>query len=470
MTDELTDNDTQTILLDSLEVISKLLKTVSQPNRLKTLSLLVSGPKAFSYLLQETHITKTALANHMTLLIQTGLVKRIERGRYTITEDGSKLLKATVNVYNESEKRKEEERERLRKDMSRFYQTEEEQQEMQEKFVSVDPRYQPCWISYLGAIAGVLQSLGTECDIVDVGGYSGYNFIVHVSKGTTCPSGPTAMAPETWKEIRRGTQTLGWKLDGWFDNKSFPEKESELTPEDLARAKSFFNRVKAVIDQDRPAIIWGIPVPEYGIVKGYRGDDYIVSTFRSLHLEEETKEEHPIRFDALKAPGCLDLFYFTEKIEIDQTKEDRIAIERALNMTRGTKVAREHYVAGPAAYEQWASMLETKEDIDVFGNSYLGACYHEGKDCAATFLRRMAKKYSEYPQKNGLEKASEAFQNAEKELKRFTELFPSLQSKEIVMTPENRKEGAMLLREAKKHEEAAIDHLKNTLTEWKNVN
>ncbi|MFX0211808.1 MAG: ArsR/SmtB family transcription factor [Candidatus Hodarchaeota archaeon] len=470
MTNELTDEEVQTTLLDSLEVIGRLLKTVSQSNRLKVLGLLVNNPKEFSYLLEETYITKTALANHITLLIQSGLVKRIERGRYCITEDGSELLRATVKVYNESKTRKEVERVQLRKDMARFYQIEEEQQTMEEKMVSSDPRYQPCWISYLGAITGVLQALGTNCDIIDVGGYSGYNFIVHVSKGTTCPSGPTAMAPEAWEEIRRGTQALGWKLAGWFESKSFPEKEGELTPADLARAKTFFNRVKSVIEKDKPAIIWGIPVPEYGIVKGYRGDEYIVSTFRSLHLEEGTKEEQPIPYNALQAPGCLDLLYFIERIDIDQKKEDKIAIKRALNVTRGTKVAREHYVAGPSAYEEWASILEKKGEIDVFGNSYIGACYHEGKDYAARFLRRMAMRYSDYPQKKSLEEASQAFQNAEKVLKRFTELFPSLQFKEIKMTTENRKEGAKLLRDAKMHEEAAIGYLEEALTVWENVN
>ncbi len=38
--------------------------------------------------------------------------------------------------------------------------------------------YQPCWLSYLGAVAGILKNQKHDFDIVQVGGYSGYVFLV----------------------------------------------------------------------------------------------------------------------------------------------------------------------------------------------------------------------------------------------------------------------------------------------------
>ena len=106
------------------------------------------------------------------------------------------------------------------------------------KEVEVKPVYQPCWISYLGAVSGILKSLGRNHDIIDVGGYSGWSFLINVSKGVTCPSGPTAH--RAYSDILKGTEALGFSIEGYNDLGGFPSKEGELSEKDSVRALKMF--------------------------------------------------------------------------------------------------------------------------------------------------------------------------------------------------------------------------------------
>ena len=137
----------QRLLLDSLSEISDVLKTVSQEKRLQILALMIDGSKKFSFLLSKTGISKTALANHLSTLVDARLIGKIVRGNYEITRDGFDFLKATVNAYKESETRKEVEREKKRLEIYKFYHTMEEKNKMNEQIVESKSDYQPANIS-----------------------------------------------------------------------------------------------------------------------------------------------------------------------------------------------------------------------------------------------------------------------------------------------------------------------------------
>ncbi len=456
----------QKLLLDSLNEISNVLKTVSQVKRLQILALMIDGSKKFSFLLSKTEISKTALANHLSTLVDAGLIGKIVRGNYEISRDGVDFLKATVNAYKKSETRKEVERERKRLEIYKFYHTTEEKNKINEKIVESKSEYQPGSISYLAALTGVLKSRGNDLDIVELGGRTGYGFILNIFKGDTCPSGPTAMAESCWSEIYKGSDSFGWKFNIWSDNRSFLPKSGIISPEDYARANDFFNRVKETIDKyDRPVVIWGIPVPEYGIVNGYTEDAYIVSTFRTLIKEEET----PIKFNALEAPGCLDLIYFTNKIDVNSNEEDRKSLKRAIVNAEGKNVARNGYIAGPEAYDEWADTLSNLElDINAFGNRYITDCYWEGKGIAAEYLKRLSERFKNLPQSKLLLQASEEYKKVETIFKKLTKLFPSFsKNPQDDLTDDNRKLGAQLLKSSKIHEINAIEFMKEALKLWK---
>jgi hypothetical protein len=330
------------------------------------------------------------------------------------------------------------------------------------KVTSKKVEYQPCWLSYTGAIAGSLKGLGTDCDTVDVGGQSGYAFIINVSKGVTCPSGPTALPPETWKQIHKGTESLGWTLEHYEYPKSYPAEEGKPTPEEIEVTKELFEKIKQEIDEkDRPVVLWGLVAPEYGIVRGYEGNSYVVSTFRRLINQSET----PIPFHDLKAPGCIDAFFFENRTRPEAKVFDREALERAIRFAAAEMRILDNYAAGPEALEEWANvLLSDQEEKQIYhGNSYVGACVAEGRAISAAFLKRLAGKY-DGAQTSHLLDASDYYEKGTKLMEEFTSAFPFKFQSEMKLR--DRRKGAELLRKVKPLEKTAVQHMRKALEKW----
>jgi len=451
---EMSPHELKEILLESPENVSDLIKGVAHVHRLQVLVLLTDGAQEFSSLLDAVKVSKTALANHLTHMMNKGFVERSERGMYEITKDGKDLLTAVATFYEGSKARELNRITQTKNQYSQGYKAMEET----EKIVKNPPIIQDAWLTYIGAVTGVLQWLGVDCDVTDVGGYSGYAFLINVAKGVTCPSGPTAHA--AWEEIHKGTESLGWKLKFFCDERPFPLSR-EVTREDQKRAQKLFELVKKEIDENgNPVVVWGLPVPEYGIVTGYEGDSYVASTVRRFIGKPET----PIRYDAVQSPGCMEAIFFVKEIPLPKSK-DKDAIERALKMADGALV-RKGYVAGPSAYTEWAAVLETggSGKVDYFGNSYVGACIDDARGIAAQFLEQLTEKYADSPQATFLGKAAEEYGEVKKLLTQFVDIFPFAHEGE--MLPEPCKRGTEILRAVKRHEVAAINYLRTAYQKW----
>jgi len=455
-----TDNNSpQNILLESPNGIAKLLRLAAHPARIQIMALLLQGEHKFSKLMQQTKLSKTALANHLNQLVEKELVEKTGRGEYDLTTDGKELLKTAAAMYESSVQRQEAKRQLLSR---RYTEGLKEVKTLERKVISKKVEYQPCWISYFGAVAGCLKALGTDCDVVDVGGHSGYAFLINVAKGVTCPSGPTAFPEKTWKQIRDATEELGWTIETLAYEGSYPEKEGAPTSKEIEKAQKIFDKIKQEIDEkDRPVVLWGLAVPEYGIVKGYEGNSYIVSTFRRL----TGQPENPILFYDLKAPGCLDTLFFRNKVKRQDETVDKGALRRAINFASAKVPILNNYAAGPTALDEWANVLETlpEEKQNYHGNSYVGACYCESREVCAQFLKRLAKKYLGKQSKH-LQKAAECYERGWKLMTEFTQLFPFKFQGDMSLV--DRKKGAELLRKVKPNEEEAIQHMKNALEEW----
>jgi DNA-binding HxlR family transcriptional regulator len=453
------DESIQKLLLDSPSSVAELLKLAAHPSRIQIMVLLLSGEHEFSGLMQRAKISKTALANQLNLLVEKQLIEKTGRGEYRLASDGHKLLKAAALMYRSSVQRQKA----VQNLLSKRYTEGLEEVKSLKKVITKKVEYQPCWISYTGAVAGCLKSLGTECDIVDVGGVSGYAFMINVAKGMTCPSGPTALHEKTWNQIRKATQELGWTLEMLSYDGSYPEKEGSPTSKEIEKAREIFEKIKHETDEkDRPVVLWGLVIPEYGIVKGYEGNSYIVSTYRSLIGQPED----PVLFYDLKAPGCLDSIFFREKVKTRGEAADKEALHRAIDFASAKVPVLSNYVAGPEALDEWANALETlpQSKQNYHGNSYVGNCYCEGRGICAQYLKRLVKKHPGKQSKHLL-KAAEAYEKGGEILKQFTKLFPM--GSEGDMSLEKRKRGATLLRAVKPCEEEAIMHMKSAIEEWR---
>lgn len=449
------DEELRDILAESPRALAELFKSVSHEGRVKVLTLLLDGERDLAELVGGTGLSKNALVNHLKLLADSRLVERVSRGRYSLTPDGRDIIASAASLYRESAVREEEERERRQ----RRYAWAWKGVEMSERVVSNPAVYQPCWISYTGAVSGVLKSRGVDRDIVEVGGYTGYAFITNVIRGEFCPSGPTAFHIDVWGEMHRATSDLGYRVECRCMGRGYPNDERNPTPEELETTRALFEVAKKEIEADRPVVLWGLAVPEYGIVNGYKGNSYIASTFRRLAGQPET----PIPYHELQAPGDLHALLFKEPLEVNEEEAIHRAVERAYRFASGDVTQTDRWITGPEAFTEWVNALENASPgpHSYHGNSYVAACLHEARQMAAGFLNRIA---SHTPSQMHLLKASEIYAESERLLNELHEMFPfSFQGE---MPEEKRKKGADILRKVREIEAGAIEHLGKALEEW----
>ncbi|MHA1909320.1 MAG: hypothetical protein ACW98Y_18630 [Candidatus Thorarchaeota archaeon] len=342
--------------------------------------------------------------------------------------------------------------------------------------------YVSAWISYLSTAVGILRSMGEETDLVYTGGYTGYAFHINTARNDTCPSAPTVAPFELFRE---GLQSFGWKVTFGWSGPEFSPSEDE---KEITRARDYFEDIKTTLTRtNRPVGIWGIPVPEFGIVNGFDGDNYIVSTFRGP--QSRSKDEEPIRFNQLIAPGGLSKMVFEEPIDLpDHNSIDKDALQRAIHIAKGVKFDDEKtdagYVTGPDALSQWADTIKTgvvpkseeeskqikgKTQLNYHGNAYVAACTKEGMDLASSFLMRLSRRYKSETFTKDLEEASHQYKHAGEKMRIFTELFPfsmELNWKEEEFNEEKRAMGSQLLSDAKPHIVAAINSMEKAFSKW----
>ncbi|MBN1678317.1 MAG: winged helix-turn-helix transcriptional regulator [Candidatus Thermoplasmatota archaeon] len=435
--------------------IASLLKSAANPYRIRILALAMRGNGDFSEMMDAMALSKTALANHLAQLVDAGLMRRQARGKYELTSDGKELLSAAFSTYKRSARRVEEEKDMIKRSYGIAY---GQPDQVGRRTISKDAKYEPCWLSLLGAISGSLNALGNRTSIVEVGGYTGYPFLINVSIGETCPSGPTALHIKTFLEILGGIDCLGWHVQNREYPHSYPSRPGAPSPEDLKIAREVFERIRKEIDQrDRPVVLYGLVAPEYGIVRGYEGESYLVSTFRSI--QNPGVEEEPVPYHKLNAPGCVDEIYFAERVKVRSLRARKEALARALRFAEGDVEMQRNYVSGPPALAEWASVLEeaTETSQNYMGNSYVGACVQEGREISSAFLKKIAKQAPK-SQSRDLSRASASYAKGARSLAEFTKLFPF--RFEGKMPARKRRRGAVLLRDAQEHEERAIQHLR----------
>ena len=337
-----------------------------------------------------------------------------------------------------------------------------------------------CYLSYTGTVAGCLGALGIDCDTVDVGGYSGYAFIVNVTKYQTDVSGPTALPTTSatsegdvvWNEIIKATQSLGWTIEKYHDPGDCEVLRREPTPEERARAMKLFEKVKKEVDErNRPVVIWGLPVPDYGVAVGYEGDSYLVTT-----VYGDAKLEEPVPYDRLQAPGRIQALFFRDRVEGEAEVLDREALERAVrfaSLSRSDPI----WVIGPAAFDTWADALQNLPRIEDYwsgygGNCYVAQCVRESRYIAAEFLERLSRKYSGARSRH-LQESAKRYEKELRLMEEFTRIFPhkwpipedwrrEVQQQKI-------EKGAEILKKMRPLEEAVVKEMKKALEEWKSA-
>lgn len=453
------------IILESIDEVADLLRTIGSPNRLRILSFLVQKSRTFSFLLNHLLIKRTTLVHHIDVLIDTHFIERQERGKYMITDDGNKFLKVVTDTYQNLIMRKENKLQELIHKHNHWPHFYREPMLTHKNHVTNKGLFQGGWNSFISSITGILVSLGVPHDHVYISGRIGSCFIVNTIKILKSSMAKEMVSESAWRDIYKGIESFGWKLTKKEINRKYPGNW-KINNEDADLALEVFNQIVKIIDDyNTPVVLLGIHGCCFAIVNGYQNDSYLVSTFYRM----EDREEIPIKFDQLNLLDKFMYFYLPKKIETnDLASEEKESINRAIKFTKGEDYSQNGFIMGPSAYDEWINVLELekKEKIDLYSNSILGQYYFDSKYVASEYLERLSRKYINKPQAEPLKKASEDYRNAKIQLEQFTILFPYFELEKNILSKENRKKGVNIIREVKKYETMAIDNLEIAYEKW----
>ena len=107
-------------VLESLDEIITLLKTIDHPQRLRILALMTDKPQTFKELMEQTRLQKSALGNHLNILSSENLIQKIDRGLYRVTDDGEAMFQHIAQSFLEIKLREQERLERIRRLIGKY--------------------------------------------------------------------------------------------------------------------------------------------------------------------------------------------------------------------------------------------------------------------------------------------------------------------------------------------------------------
>jgi hypothetical protein len=313
-------------------------------------------------------------------------------------------------------------------------------------------------------MAGALNCLGEKISTDEIAGFTGYGFLLNVPKQGLWSSSPTSH--NGFDIIIKALSKFGWKIRKYHEPESLPSDFSHSKPlsmRDDIRASNLFEIIKKEINKDKPVVLWGVHVPEYGIVNGYNRDNYIVSSIHTL--DERFKNQIP--YNKLDAEGSVIVYMFDRKIDSKiESKDHKESIIRAIRFAESKKLAFKIFVSGVDAYDTWIEQLEEgfTEDTKYFGNQYMINSYLDARKSVVEYLGKLIKLYRGTPQINELYQTFHEYQKVVKIYKELSKLFPRRGFDSV--TEDKSKRAINLLGLLKKHEVEAIACMKKAVEIW----
>ena len=105
-----------------------------------------------------------------------------------------------------------------------------------------------------------------------------------------CPSGPTSLE---WAELSSGVLDLGRSAVAYVTGDCYADDlKNERT---RAHARTVFEMVRREVEAGRPAVVWGLGIPEFGVVRGVEGEEYLTLPYGPV--------PDRVRWDEIDAPG-----------------------------------------------------------------------------------------------------------------------------------------------------------------------
>ncbi len=270
--------------------------------------------------------------------------------------------------------------------------------------------------------------------------------------------------------ILNAVSRLGYQLHGYYDEQAFPTYYGTISLQDIDRAKRLFEAIKQEMKRyQKPAALFGILLPEYGIVNGCFQDYYMVHAYQ----KDMGYSGFPCQFYSLKTTNYMHTVFVREESAPLTDNDYKIALERAIsfaaNGTNGQQQQQQEIqLTGPQIFEEWAELLESNEVIlnklNPQANAFLGKYYAENKRHCAEFLHTLKEKYANKTFSFGIQKAAAQYQEIAEKMEEFASFFPFNLGEPSSFF--GREKGATLLREIKSLEEKAIRFMQDSISMW----
>lgn len=309
------------------------------------------------------------------------------------------------------------------------------------------------WTSLAGALHGVLRFLGEPVTRPWVMGVCGCAFRLALpARDGVVAAGPIEAAFDP-QRIAALAGNLGWTVE------IIAAQPGER--EYAKRRAAVIGRVRKSIDRGRPAVVYGLHLPRFGVVKGYddrAGVWFVGSLLSSQYGEALPLERWPV---PERAEPVLALF-LDNRVTRDPRRAVLAALRYALTYaTEGEPGDPTGAAHGRAAYRRWQEAFARGAPLAPAGNTLLVHQLQAARRDAAAFLRAEAARLLPAAAP-ALHRAAAAYDAEALALSRLVTLFPFPSGGD----PDNlaaRLSAAAALREAQAHEEEALGALRAAL-------
>lgn len=277
-----------------------------------------------------------------------------------------------------------------------------------------EAKFKSSWITPVGAITGIAESLGAKVDETTVCGVSGFAFRLAVADQVL----PVFNSSYIWFDVFQSTfDRLGIVASIWKSS------QGQLSHDQYT--KEALESIKQALGKGLPSMVW--ESFEFGLLTGLDLEKQVwvsdgVSGMASHPVSMFGNGEVPIMFAA--APHSAH--------NVDQIQQTLMSLRLAVSVGFTSKPSYPsdlRVVTGVEAYKKWSEQLE--KDFNTYGNSLLTQIALESRKHAALYLARVSKLFEGVPQ-NLLLRASERFAQVNSKLSKVAKYFPFPGKKEDV--------------------------------------
>lgn len=277
-----------------------------------------------------------------------------------------------------------------------------------------EAKFKSSWITPVGAITGIAESLGVKVDETTVCGVSGFAFRLAVADQVL----PVFNSSYIWFDVFQSTfDRLGIVASIW---KSAQGQLSHQWYCDEA-----IKSIESSLKKGLPSMVW--ESFEFGLLTGLDLEKQVwvsdgVSGIVSHQISMFGNGEVPIMFAAVP--------HSAHEVDIKQQTLMSLRLAVSVGFTSKPSYPSDlHIVTGVEGYKKWSEQLE--KDFNTYGNSLLVQIALESRKHAALYLARVSKLFEGVPQ-NLLLRASERFAQVNSKLSKVAKCFQFPGKKEDV--------------------------------------